>query len=93
MANQIKSVAQMVLENKGKETRKRKAEELSFKKSLASSSNSINKAIHDKKVKVEKEPAKKVFHLQGEQKVAKAKFKLMDILPDELTLHRLLFSN
>jgi len=51
MANQIKSVAQLVLENKGKETRKRKAEELSFKKSLASSSNSINKTIHDKKVK------------------------------------------
>jgi len=54
MANQIKSVAQLVLENKGKETRKRKAEELTFKKSLASSSNSINKTIHDKKEKVVK---------------------------------------
>ena len=55
MANQIKSVAQMVLENKGKETRKRKADELTFKKSLASQSNSINKTIHDKKVKVKAE--------------------------------------
>ena len=55
MANQIKSVAQLVLENKGNATRKRKAEELSFKKSLASSSNSINKEIHNKKVKLKDE--------------------------------------